>query len=432
MARVHQVLATLGYGDAIGHEVMGIQRVLRQAGYDSEIFVETADPRLEDLTLDYREMVGNVADDDVLIHHFSIGSRASRTAYALPGRMVLVYHNITPPEYFLGVHKDLVKLCFRGRRELTAYLDRCSLALGDSEYNRAELEALGFPRTAVLPVVPDFSHLDVAPRRALAAEFDDEWTNLLFVGRVIPNKKFENVIRVFHAYRTRHNPRARLLLVGSYSGFEKYLAMLHALVARLGTPDVHFLGHVSNEELSALYDVADLFLCASEHEGFCVPLIEAFYKRVPVLAYAATAVPATMDGGGVLYGTQDPLEVARIMDALLDDARVEEAVLASQDAALDRLRARDFGATLLRFVREVSATPARPAPEVAWDFWQQFDQFERLEELRQFRPAVYRALPPEPALGDRRSGVDRLTVDTEQASGVLPAERRTPSAERRT
>ena len=121
---VHQVLATLGYGDAIGHEVLGIQRALEAAGYSSSIFVETADPRLEDLTLDYRDMVGRITPEDVLIHHFSIGSRASRTAYALPGRMALVYHNITPPEYFIGVHKDLVKLCFRGRRELTAYIDR--------------------------------------------------------------------------------------------------------------------------------------------------------------------------------------------------------------------------------------------------------------------------------------------------------------------
>src|SRR5262249_16006771 len=142
--RVHQVLATLGYGDAIGHEVLGIQRVLRAAGYDSEIFVETADPRLESLTLDYRDRVGDVPPQDGLIHHFSIGSRASGTAYALPGRMALVYHNITPPEYFIGVHKDLVKLCFRGRRELTAYIDRCDIALGDSDYNRAELETLGF------------------------------------------------------------------------------------------------------------------------------------------------------------------------------------------------------------------------------------------------------------------------------------------------
>src|SRR5439155_4667213 len=160
---VHQVLATLGYGDAIGHEVLGIQRVLRDAGYESEIFVETADRRLEDLTTDYREMVGAIAPDDVLIHHFSIGSRASRTAYALPGRMALVYHNITPPEYFLGVHKDLVTLCFRGRGELTAYIARCELALGDSEYNRQELERLGFRHTGVLPVVPDFADLDLPP-----------------------------------------------------------------------------------------------------------------------------------------------------------------------------------------------------------------------------------------------------------------------------
>ena len=157
---------------------------------------------------------------------------------------------------------------------------------------------------------------------------------MLFVGRVIPNKKFEDVIRAFHAYRTRHNPRSRLLLVGSYSGFERYLSMLQSLIARLGTPDVHFLGHVSNEELTALYDVADLFLCASEHEGFCVPIVEAFHKRVPVLAYAATAVPATMDGGGVLYDTKDPFEVARLMDAVTDDARIEAGVLESQDAAL--------------------------------------------------------------------------------------------------
>ena len=396
MIRIHQVLATLGYGDAIGHEVLGIQRVLRGAGYESEIFVETADPRLEDQTIDYRELVGASRPSDVLIHHFSIGSRASRTAYALPGRMVLVYHNITPPEYFLGVHKDLVKLCFRGRRELTAYIDRCELALGDSEYNRRELETLGFHATGVLPVVPDFSHLDGAPDRTLAAEFDDEWTNVMFVGRVIPNKKFEDVIRAFHAYRTRHNPRARLLLVGSYSGFEKYLAMLQALIARLGTPDVHFLGHVSNEELTALYDAADLFLCASEHEGFCVPIIEAFHKRIPVLAYAATAVPATMDGGGVLYETKDPFDVARVMEAVAGDVRIEEAVLASQDAALQRLLGRDFGGTLLRHVETILGQPPREAPEVAWDFWQQFDQFERLEELRQFRPALYRALAVSP------------------------------------
>ena len=390
---VHQVLATLGYGDAIGHEVLGIQRVLRTAGYDSEIFVETADTRLEDLTYDYRDLVDASHPDNLLIHHFSIGSRASRVAYALPDRMALVYHNITPPEYFIGVHKQLVELCWKGRRELKAYVDRCDLALGDSEFNRQELEAIGFPDTGVLPVVPDFSHLAVTPDWRIAGQFDDERTNLLFVGRMIPNKRIENVISIFHAYRTHFNPQSRLLLVGSHGGFEKYLTMLHQLVATLGTPDVYFSGHVSNEELTAYYDVADLFLCASEHEGFCVPLVEAFQMRVPVVALAATAVPATLDGGGVLYNDRDPHHVAALVDAVLSDQAIADSVLAAQDAALGRLLGRDFGGTLLGFVDRIAHSTRRAGPQVAFDFWDQLRAYERLEELRMFRPAIFKGLP---------------------------------------
>ena len=202
MPRVHQIMATLGYGDAIGNEALGIQRALRAAGYDSEIIVETADPRLEDRTVDYRDIVDEIGPDDLLVHHFSLGSRASRTAFALPCRMILIYHNITPPEYFLGVHDQLVRQCYHGRRELLPYRSRVDLALGDSEFNRQELETLGFAPTAVLPVVPDFSHLDVTPDPRPVTAYDDDWTNVLFVGRVIPNKRFDNVIRFFHAYKT--------------------------------------------------------------------------------------------------------------------------------------------------------------------------------------------------------------------------------------
>jgi glycosyl transferase family 1 len=171
--------------------------------------------------------------------------------------------------------------------------------------------------------------------------------------------------------------------------------------------------------LTALYDLADLFLCASEHEGFCVPLIESFYKQVPVLAYAATAVPATMDGGGVLYDTKDPFDVARLMAAILDDADVEDAIVRSQDAALARLMKKDFGGTLLRFVDQIRATPPRPAPEVPYDFWAMFDQAERLEELRQFRPALYRALPTS---DDRRptSDVRGPASDDRRATSAKP------------
>mgnify|MGYP003346586799 CR=1 FL=1 len=392
---VHQILATLGYGDAIGNEVLGINRVLRAAGYDSEIIVETADHRLLDLTADYRDMVDEVGPDDLLIHHFSLGSRASRTAFALPCRMALVYHNITPPEYFLGVHDQLVRQCYHGRRELLAYRDRCEIALGDSEFNRQELNALGFPRTAVLPVVPDFSHLDLPRSTRIFDLYDDAWTNILFVGRVIPNKRPDDLIRFFHAYKTLFNPRSRLILAGWFGGLDQYVSGLHRLVAELGVTDVHLLGQVTNEELGALYECADVFLCASEHEGFCVPIVEAFYMRVPVVAYAATAVPGTMDGGGVLYDTRDPRRVAAIVNALLADGETEAKVLAAQDAALERLRGQDFDGTLLRFVRQVLDSPRIPPAHVAYDFWRQFKLAEELEVIRQTRPAAFRALPLE-------------------------------------
>ena len=396
---VHQVLATLGYGDAIGNEVLGIQRVLARAGFRSEIIVETADPRLEDRTVDYRDMVGEVGADDLLIHHFSIGSRASRTAFALPARMMLVYHNITPPEYFLGVHERLVRQCYHGRRELLPYRSRCELAVGDSEFNRRELETLGFPRTAVLPVVPDFTHLDVTPDRRVLDAYDDDWINLLFVGRVIPNKRPDNVIRIAHAYQTIYNRRTRLILAGSHGGFETYLAQLHHLTAALGATDIVITGQVTNEELTAFYDVADVFVSASEHEGFCVPLIEAFHKRVPVIALAATAVPDTMDGGGLLYDSPDPARVAGLIHGLLSDPALEADVLARQDAALARLRARDFGGLVLKFVDEALSMPRRPAPAVAPDFWRQFALAEELETIRQTRPSAFKALPDAPDAG---------------------------------
>jgi L-malate glycosyltransferase len=393
LIKIHQVLATLGYGDAIGHEVLGIQRVLRDAGYQSEIFVETADYRLEPLTRDYRELIDQSDAANLILHHFSLGSKASRIAYALPDRMALIYHNITPPEYFVGVHRTLARQCFRGRRELQAYRDRCDLALGDSEFNRQDLEGLGFPRTAVLPVVPDFSHLDREPNWLLAHDFDDEWTNVLFVGRVIANKKIEDVIRFFHTYHTFYNPRSRLLIVGAQSGFERYLASLHQLVATLGAKHVHFIGHVSDAELVAFYECADLFLCASEHEGFCVPLVESFYKQVPVLAYAATAVPATMDGGGVLFDDKDPVHVATLMDAILSDAALQDRIVEGQLAAVDRLQAQDFAGTLLRFVDQILGSPRAPLPRVTFDFWHQFDAAQELEAVRLDRPSAYKALP---------------------------------------
>jgi glycosyltransferase involved in cell wall biosynthesis len=153
---------------------------------------------------------------------------------------------------------------------------------------------------------------------------------------------------------------------------------------------------VSDEELVAYYEIADLFLCASEHEGFCVPLVEAFYKQVPVLAYAATAVPATMDGAGVLYDDKDPRYVAALMDGILSNCSLQDRIVDAQCAAVGRLQAKDFAGTLLGFVDRILAAPRAAKPDVAFDFWQQFDDAERLAELRLYRPAAFQALPEAP------------------------------------
>jgi glycosyltransferase involved in cell wall biosynthesis len=242
-------------------------------------------------------------------------------------------------------------------------------------------------------VVPDFSHLAGPPNYMQAGAFDDEWVNVLFVGRMIPNKRIEDVIRIFHAYKQWFNPCSRLLLVGAQGGFEKYAAMLHQFIDRLGTDDVHFMGHVSNEELAAYYELADVFLCASEHEGFCVPLVEAFHMGVPVVAHAAAAVPATLDGAGVLYTGKDPVQVAAIVDRLATDRDVSAKVVDAQDAALDRLLAKDFGGLLLRFVEGLRAAPRRPHPPVAPDFWDQVRWSEELAAIREYRPGAFRGLP---------------------------------------
>jgi Glycosyl transferases group 1 len=176
------------------------------------------------------------------------------------------------------------------------------------------------------------------------------------------------------------------------------------MVAAIGATDVHFLGHVSNEELTAYYELADVLLCASEHEGFCVPLIEAFHMGVPVIAYAAAAVPATMDGAGVLFTEKDPLHVAALVNAVVDDARLRDRIIEGQDAALDRLAGRDFGGTLLGFVDRMLATPRQPHPPVAFDFWDQTRYADELQEIRQYRPSAFLALPHEPEAGSREPG----------------------------
>ncbi len=359
MKAVHQLLAALSYGDAIGNETLAIQRYLRAAGYESEIFAELVHPRVARLAHPLQEYQAVSSPETVCLYHFSIGSAAGRLIYHAPDRLVVIYHNITPAHFFLGFHAHLAGLCHHGRRELALFAERCELGLGDSELNRQELEEAGFVRTGALPMVLDFSLYDRPPAPVVRRLYGDGRVNVLFVGRVTPNKKFEDLIRCFAVFQRWVQPHSRLLLVGDHRGFERYFDRLQEMVREMRLDEVVFTGQVDDQELYAYYRAADVFLCLSEHEGFCVPLQEAMYFGLPVIAYEAGAVRETLHGGGLLLQDKSPQLVAELLDRLTHGSELRRAVLASQARAIAGIRSTDFGAVLHERLRPVlGALPA--------------------------------------------------------------------------
>lgn len=355
--RVHQLLAALSYGDAIGNEALAIQHHLREAGHESDIFAEMVHPRVAHLARPLWEYRGVSRPDTVCIYHFSIGSASGRLILHAPDRLVVIYHNITPAHFFLGFHPHLAGLCYHGRRELETFASRAELALGDSEFNRRELEAAGFARTGVLPIVLDLSLYDRRPSPVMRRLYDDGRTNVLFVGRIIPNKRIDDLVRSFAVFQKWVRPHSRLLLVGDHRGFERYYDRLVDMVRELRLSEVVLTGHVDDDELYAYYRSADVFLCLSEHEGFCVPLQEAMHFGLPVVAYEAGAVRETLHGGGLLLQDKSPELVAEVLGALTQGGPLRRAVLASQQRAIAEIRATDFGAVLRERLRPVLETP---------------------------------------------------------------------------
>jgi glycosyltransferase involved in cell wall biosynthesis len=195
--------------------------------------------------------------------------------------------------------------------------------------------------------VLDFDAYRVPPSRVIRKLYADGKTNILFVGRMIPNKKIDDLIKSFAFYQRHLNRRSRLLLVGDYRGHERYFRRLLELIDELRARDVVFTGHVAQDELMAYYSAADLFLCLSEHEGYCVPLVEAMHAGVPVIAYAAGAVAETLGGGGILLRDKAPELVAFLIDEVTRNASLRQELLAGQSRAVGRIRSTDFGALLM-------------------------------------------------------------------------------------
>lgn len=315
---VHQVVPEFAYGDAIGGETLALRKLLRSWGLRSEVYAKTIDRRLGDSVRPVAAMASEVKPRDLVLGHFSIGHDFWEGFGGLPGRKVLRYHNITPAEFIEPVHPEVAERCRRGREQLAALAPRMELGLAVSAYNALDLEQAGCPSTAEMPILMDMSRLSTPPDPLVLHRFGDGPPVVLHVGRMVPNKKLEDLLKTQY-WLSRLVPGVRLLLVGNQKGMEPYLAGLRDLMARLRVPGVHLVGHVSNAALNAYYQLAGAYLCLSEHEGFCVPLIESMHFGLPIVAYGAAAVPGTLGDGGILLMDKDPVETAEVVARVLTD-----------------------------------------------------------------------------------------------------------------
>jgi glycosyltransferase involved in cell wall biosynthesis len=350
---VNQWIPAAHRGDAIGDSARRVRDLLREQGHVSEIYALSID---EDMRGDVRPFEEPEAKrGDLTIFHFAVPSPMTEAFAALPRGRVLQYHNITPAHFFAPYDPGIFRIAVAGRRELASLASRTDLALGDSDYNRQELEALGFARTGVMPIAVDTARITNAPRHpAIETILGDGLTNVLFVGRIVPNKKIEDIVRLAEQFKRYIDARYRFIFVGRTDGVPRYYATVRALIDEYEMlPDrFWFAGAVSDWELAAFYRHASVYLSMSEHEGFCVPLVEAMASGVPVLAYASSAVTETLGGAGVTFAPKDMEYAAELLGQLAFDPDVRARVIEGQSRRLEAFGDDYLRAGLARVVAE--------------------------------------------------------------------------------
>jgi len=335
---VNQWVPAMHRGDAVGDHAHRTRDLLRAWGHDSDIFALSGDPGAPGDVLPWDDPESR--DGDVTILHFATASPMSAAFGTLPGRRVLHYHNVTPARFFAPYDAALARVSAEARAELTALAGRVDLAVGASGFSRQELDTLGFRRTGVVPILTDVARLTRAPRvTPLEWLLQDGLTNILFVGRIAPNKRIEDHIRLAEHYKRYVDVAYRFIFVGRYDVVPEYYAAIRAMIAtyRMLPERFWFTGAVPDGELATYYRNAHAYVSLSEHEGFCVPLVEAMAMDVPVLAYADTAVPETLGGAGVSFRPKDLECAAELLGGLIYDEPFRQGVLAGQ-----RARVRDF------------------------------------------------------------------------------------------
>jgi glycosyltransferase involved in cell wall biosynthesis/GT2 family glycosyltransferase len=359
--KVHILTNALEYGDAVSTHCILLKRRAAELGIPAGLYASSAHQEVRGELTGPPELLKDAVAEDVLLHQFFNESLLMPLVEQFPGRRVLMYHNITPPAYF-SKGSPVYLSCARGLRQARGYRHLYDLALGMSEFSRRDLELMGYANTGVFPLLVDLDGL--TGRRAHPVLVNQPKTaqpTFLFVGRIAPNKRIEDLLRLLAVYR-REDPAAGLLLVGNDAQHPDYKQFLLRLARQLSLrvgQDVVFTGKVPETHLVAYYRRSDAFLCMSEHEGFCAPLLESMAFGLPTFAYAAPACDETMGGAGVLFRHKDFEDLAATIRGVLQDPARKQEVLAGQYRRLQDFTAEKQRRSLAALLEQVRALPPR-------------------------------------------------------------------------
>ena len=352
---INQWVPAAHKGDAIGDSARKMRGMLRTLGHESEIYALTIDDVLQGDVRPFSDTRARMGD--VPIFHYALPSPMTEAFAQLPRGRVMQYHNVTPAHYFAPYDPALFRLASLARAELGTLVGRTDLALGVSEFNRAELEGMGFAPTGVLPLAVDLGRITQHVERPALEQLltSNNAVNFLFVGRIAPNKKIEDHLKLAEQYKRYIDEYYRFIFVGKYDAVPSYYASIRAMMAQYRLPMERFIftGPVPDEDLAVYYKHAAVYISLSEHEGFCAPLLEAMAADVPVLAYSAAAVPETLGGAGVQFAPKDMEYAAELLGMLAFDDQLRAAVISRQ-----RQRLADFSDT--RIESALSRLAAHP------------------------------------------------------------------------
>jgi glycosyltransferase involved in cell wall biosynthesis len=359
--KVVQMVTSISFGDAIGNDVQALSNLLSSNGYETAIYTEICDPRIgKNHTVLPVRPLPELDKDDILLYHLCTDSTLNHEINNMKCRKVAIYHNVTPHEFFFRHNYYIYTACRDVREDLKRLAGTFDYCIADSSFNRDDLINNGFTcQIDVRPILIPFEDYKKTPSQTIIDKYDDDKVNIMFLGRVAPNKKQEDVIAAFSCYVKNYNPNARLIIVGSSEGLESYKKQLDEYVNLLGLENVIFTEKVPFDEILAYYKIADVFLCMSEHEGFCVPLVEAMYFDVPIVAYASTVIPETLSGAGILLSEKDPLITAGVIDRLQADENLRNTIIAGQRKRLLDFSYEKTSELFLNFIESFIASTKR-------------------------------------------------------------------------